>query len=80
VVGPTQVCVWREMLDKLPTRIYLVRRGVNVPNNICLLCRNVEETTQHIFINCEVTQNVWDNRDRWLGMSFVRHNNIVNHF
>jgi len=44
--------------------------------DLCPLCKNAEETTQHLFISCEVSQKVWDNYDRWLKISFTRHNVI----
>jgi len=68
------------MQEKLSTRGNLVRRGVSVPSNLCLLCRKVEETAQHVLINCEVEQKVWDSCDRWIGISSVRHHKVVNHF
>ena len=38
VQGPTKVCVWRAMTDRLPTRVNLIRRGVNIQNILCPLC------------------------------------------
>jgi len=35
VVGSAQVCVWRAMLEKLPTRLNLEKRGVVVISNLC---------------------------------------------
>jgi len=42
--------------------------------------KKAEETAQHVFINSEVAQKMWDNRDRWIGISFVRQHIIVNHY
>jgi len=71
VASSAQVCMWRAMQEKLPTRGNLVRRGVSVPSNLCPLCSKVEETSEHVLINCEVAQKVWDNCDRWIGMYFI---------
>ena len=80
VAGSAQLCVWKAMLDKLPTRLNLVKRGIIIPTNLCPLCKKAEESVQHVFINCEVAQKVWDNCDRWIGISSVRQHTIVNHY
>jgi len=80
VTGSTQLCVWRAMLEKLPTRSNLARRGAIISSNLCPLCKKVEETTQHVFINCEITQKVWDNCDKWIRISSIRHQTVINHF
>jgi len=47
------------MLENLLTRLNLERRGVLVVSNLCPLCNKVEETIQHVLINCEVAQKIW---------------------
>jgi len=69
-----------ETRDVVTTRTNLMRRGVTVTSNLCPLCKKVEETVQHILTSCEVGHKVWDKYNRWLGVSSVRHNNIVDHF
>jgi len=64
------------MLEKLPTRLYLEKRGITVLSNMCPLCNKVEETAQHVFINFEIAKRVWDNCDRWIGISSLRHHTI----
>ena len=54
VSGLAKVYIWRTMIDRLPTRVNLIRRGVNIQNNSCPLCSKVEETVEHLFIGCEV--------------------------
>jgi len=39
-----------------------------------------EETAQHVLISCDIAQKVWDNCDRWLGISSARPFNIMDHF
>jgi len=56
VAGSAQVCVWRAMLEKLPTRINLEKRGVVVISNLCPLCMKAEETAQHVLISCDIAQ------------------------
>jgi len=44
------------------------------------LCQNKVDTVVHLLINCKVLQEVWDKCDRWVKLSLVRHNIIINHF
>jgi len=66
--------------DKLPTRLNLEKRGIIIPTNLCHLRKKAEESVQHVFVSCEVEQKVWDNCDRWIGISSVRQHTIVNHY
>jgi len=58
------VCAWRLLLDRLPTRYNLARRGVQVGNMQCSLCLEGLETAQHLFNTCIMAQQVWDQCDR----------------
>jgi len=51
----TIVCAWRILLDRLPTRANLGRRGVQLGNACCPLCHEGVEPTQHLFSSCKVT-------------------------
>jgi len=53
----------------LSTKVNLARRGVVLSNTLCPMCNKVEETTQHVLINCELAQKVWDECDRWIGIT-----------
>jgi len=43
------ITAWRILLDRIPTYVNLLRRGVTVNSSICVLCIESEETTQHLF-------------------------------
>jgi len=79
VPGSTKLLRWRMFLDRLSSRVNLERRGVNIQSNLCPLWWKEEETIQHLFIRCDVSQSVWDKCDRWLGVISVRNENIINH-
>ncbi|KAL2929656.1 hypothetical protein RDABS01_035066 [Bienertia sinuspersici] len=49
---------WKLAHNVLPTRDNLVKRGMEV-NQECGFCGE-KETTDHLFINCEVTKRVWN--------------------
>jgi len=48
VPGKAKNFGWRAMLDRLPSRINLERRGVILLCNLCPLCRKEMETLQHL--------------------------------
>ena len=50
---------WRIILNKIPTRFSLIRREVVVNSITCEMCQGLEETTQHLFLECSVAQRVW---------------------
>jgi len=66
------VSAWRILLDKLPTKLNLVRRRVQLVNPLCPLCLDGDESTDHLFNTCRVVQQVWDQCDRWIGKVGVR--------
>ena len=47
--------VWRADLNRLPTRVELVKRGIQVDNNLCPLCDADQETSTHLFTGCLFT-------------------------
>ena len=58
VAGPAQGSVCRVLLGKLPTRVNLVRRQVEIPSTLCPLCNNEDETIQHVLFGYIVGQKV----------------------
>ncbi|KAJ0428711.1 putative RNA-directed DNA polymerase [Helianthus annuus] len=56
---------WRLHLDRLPTKAALAKRRVNVPNTQCSLCDAPEETSDHLFADCQFAQRIWDRLSHW---------------
>jgi len=47
---PSVVTVaWRILMDRLPTRVCLSRRGVLMETTLCALCQTKEKSCQHLF-------------------------------
>jgi len=40
------------------------------------MCSKGEETVTHLFTTYKVTLRVWDECDKWIGISIVRHNRL----
>jgi len=62
------VTAWRVLLDRIPTRANLIRRGVLVNSPLCALCNTLEESSQHLFLECVFAQRVWSMCYRWIGI------------
>ena len=71
---------WRSLLDRLPTRECLSRRGVTMESTLCEFCHSKIETSHHLFLECQVVVRVWDLCHRWIGILSVQHNVLSNHF
>ncbi|MCI05031.1 ribonuclease H protein, partial [Trifolium medium] len=81
---PSKVSIfgWRLLLGKLPTREALYRKGI-ITNNIersCLFCHKEEEDIKHIFFNCSIIMQVWQNVFHWLGTPFIPFLSVTQHF
>ena len=70
------ITAWRILLGRIPTSVNLLRRGVAVNSSICVLCRESEETSQHLFWECSFAQRVWSLCFRWIGVLFVQHKDL----
>ncbi|XP_045797681.1 uncharacterized protein LOC123891843 [Trifolium pratense] len=60
---------WRLLLNKLPTRTALNRRGIltNSHDLPCVCCFKQLEDSAHLFFSCSFSKEVWSNVLNWLG-------------
>ena len=68
------------IIEKIPTKVALWRRGVVVGDIRCVMCKEKEETISHLFFNCAITKRVWNQFDNWEGVCFVHHNHPLINF
>ncbi|GJW19101.1 RNA-directed DNA polymerase, eukaryota [Tanacetum coccineum] len=52
------IFAWRVSLDKLPTRLNLSLRGLDIPSIICPLCSIAVESTSHILFSCQLARQL----------------------
>ncbi|GJR73678.1 RNA-directed DNA polymerase, eukaryota, reverse transcriptase zinc-binding domain protein [Tanacetum coccineum] len=57
--------VWRMLLDRLPTRINLTNRGLDIPSVLCPNCGVEAETRNHLFFNCSMALDLFRLLGRW---------------
>ncbi|KAK2457421.1 hypothetical protein QL285_004692 [Trifolium repens] len=73
---------WRLLIDKLPSREALFRKGIitNPMDSCCVFCNSEMEDINHAFFKCSVTGTVWNSIFRWMGVNTIAFNSISHHF
>ncbi|GJU78445.1 RNA-directed DNA polymerase, eukaryota, reverse transcriptase zinc-binding domain protein [Tanacetum coccineum] len=51
VPNKVNIMVWRMALDRLPTRVNLDARGLDIPSVLCPICEECSESTAHFFFS-----------------------------
>ncbi|MFS7999333.1 putative RNA-directed DNA polymerase [Helianthus anomalus] len=59
------IVAWRAAMERLPTKCALAIRNISVQNNLCALCGDYVETSEHLFVACQFAQIVWQNIADW---------------
>ena len=59
--------MWLAIMNKVLTW-EVVQRRAKQGSRICLLCREDEETTNHLFIKCSCAKQVWLEVDKLSGV------------
>jgi len=67
---------WIESQQEL---IYL-GEGVVVSSLSCVMCQAVNESSQHHFVEYDVSQRVWVHCFKWIGILYVQHMDLKCHF
>ncbi|XP_039031706.1 uncharacterized protein LOC120166515 [Hibiscus syriacus] len=53
------IIVWMAILNRLPTRARLLSMGLNIENDMCLMCGVAAECRDHLFFGCNFTRGLW---------------------
>ncbi|GJR38484.1 RNA-directed DNA polymerase, eukaryota, reverse transcriptase zinc-binding domain protein [Tanacetum coccineum] len=65
------VFLWRLHLNKLPSKVNLDRRGVQIDFILCQTCQLDVETVNHIFFNCEMAKYLWSLLAKWWDLDIL---------
>ena len=57
--------LWLAIQDRLATKAR-VNRFLQVPDSVCVFCRNHDETTEHLFFKCNWTREGLQGMQEWL--------------
>ncbi|GJS19991.1 RNA-directed DNA polymerase, eukaryota [Tanacetum coccineum] len=64
------IFAWRVSLDKLPTRLNLSLRGLDIPSIICPLCSIVVESTSHLLFSCQLAHQLMIKVVHWWELEY----------
>lgn len=59
----------RTRLNRLPTRINLDDKGIDIPSIVCGICNEDIDEISHIFISCKVAVELWRYFGKWCGVN-----------
>ncbi|GJW10659.1 RNA-directed DNA polymerase, eukaryota [Tanacetum coccineum] len=59
------IFTWKVCLDKLPTRLNLSLRGIDIPSIVCPNCSLAGESCSHLFFSCSMARLLWRKVARW---------------
>ncbi|GJY89742.1 RNA-directed DNA polymerase, eukaryota, reverse transcriptase zinc-binding domain protein [Tanacetum coccineum] len=65
------ILVWRIMNKRVPTRVNLDKRGIDLDYVRCPLCDDDIETEDHLFALCSIAKDVWKEVMAWWKVSGV---------
>ncbi|GJV17167.1 RNA-directed DNA polymerase, eukaryota, reverse transcriptase zinc-binding domain protein [Tanacetum coccineum] len=71
------VFLWRLKLNKLPSRVNLDRRGIEISSLLCPLCLGDFETVNHSFFNCDLAKGLWSLFAKWWEVDIPAYGNIA---
>jgi hypothetical protein len=73
---------WRLLLDRLPTRSALHRRGIlhNSNDLLCVFCSLHDEDSSHLFLTCQFSKGLWNEIANWIGKNIITGIACWNHF
>ena len=80
IPSKTSVFAWRLISDRLPTKLNLRRRHVEINYMLCLFCRNKEEDATHLFFHCSKILPIWWGSLSWVNILGVFLQNPRQHF
>ncbi|GKC47558.1 RNA-directed DNA polymerase, eukaryota, reverse transcriptase zinc-binding domain protein, partial [Tanacetum coccineum] len=66
------IFMWRLSLDRLPHRLNLSLRGMDIPVISCSSCNANVESANYIFFECIIASDLWKLVYRWCEIHFVQ--------
>ena len=53
-----RIFIWKVRIDRIPTKINLIQRGITIKNDCCAFCNEPGETSNHLLINCRKAMEI----------------------
>ncbi|KAL4565506.1 hypothetical protein LXL04_029604 [Taraxacum kok-saghyz] len=64
------IFIWRMQWQRIPTRMALSGRGLEILTIVCPICGISVENIEHLFGRCEVAASIWGLVFRWLQLPY----------
>nr|GEV91858.1 RNA-directed DNA polymerase, eukaryota [Tanacetum cinerariifolium] len=77
------IFAWKVCLDKLPTRLNLSLRGIDIPSISCPICSLASESCAHLLFSCSMAKALYSKAARWCEMEiyvFYSYEDWINWF
>ncbi|XP_071738133.1 uncharacterized protein [Rutidosis leptorrhynchoides] len=74
------IFVWRLKLGRLPVRVELDKRGIELDSVLCPNCKSVTESIEHMILNCQKVKEVWVKIFKWCNMGDISYSGSVDMF
>nr|GFB08105.1 reverse transcriptase domain, reverse transcriptase zinc-binding domain protein [Tanacetum cinerariifolium] len=65
------IFAWCLSLERLPMRLNLSLRGLDIPSIVCSMCNDVVEAFDHVFFGCDLACDVWHLVRRWTNLDIL---------
>ncbi|GJW97900.1 RNA-directed DNA polymerase, eukaryota, reverse transcriptase zinc-binding domain protein [Tanacetum coccineum] len=62
------VFLWRLFLNKLPSRVNLDKKCIDLDSLLCPVCNEDVEMVNHLFFSCDMAKDLWSLLARWWGL------------
>ena len=59
------VFLWRAKLDRIPTRLALNNRAIDLDSVLCPRCEGAVEDINHALVGCPEVKRLWERFGRW---------------
>ncbi|XP_021975484.1 uncharacterized protein LOC110870608 [Helianthus annuus] len=57
--------IWHAKMERIPTKLALIRRRINIQDVSCSLCETVDEDVTYLFTGCGFSFGVWSAVRNW---------------
>ncbi|XP_071686466.1 uncharacterized protein [Rutidosis leptorrhynchoides] len=64
----TNIFLWRLAIDRLPTRLKLSQKGLDIEDIGCASCHHGIEDADHVFFRCPIAIDIWRRIYIWINM------------
>lgn len=76
--GKVNINNWRLFYGRLPTRVNLNARGIDLHSSRCPVCNEDQETETHLFVGCSIAKDLWSFVFNWWNLQPVGIEDLLN--